>query len=117
VRSSVATVMPEIGFEELPTSPVSRELTVTKRNPNRTTRIAPTALMRSDGASVHATTRTSAPAHTTMDGRSRSVRSALPAGGPDAASCDSPRAAPPTMVGSDRASEKMPPAATAPAPM
>src|SRR6267143_3441817 len=34
VNSSVATVIPEIGFDEEPTSPVKREETVTKRKPN-----------------------------------------------------------------------------------
>ena len=32
--------MPEIGFDELPIKPVMREETVTKRNPNTTTRSA-----------------------------------------------------------------------------
>ena len=34
VNSSVAIVMPEIGLDDEPISPVSRELTVTNRNPN-----------------------------------------------------------------------------------
>ena len=34
VSSSVATVMPEIGFDDEPISPVSREETVTNRKPN-----------------------------------------------------------------------------------
>src|SRR5688572_9566987 len=38
VSSRVATVITEIGFDELPISPVSRELTVTKRQPNTTIR-------------------------------------------------------------------------------
>src|SRR5688572_33328264 len=33
VNNSVATVMPEIGFDDDPTSPVSRDETVTNRNP------------------------------------------------------------------------------------
>src|SRR5437899_50435 len=37
VKSSVAIVMPEIGFDDEPMTPVIRELTVTKRNPNNTT--------------------------------------------------------------------------------
>src|SRR5438270_10239853 len=36
VSSRVATVIPEIGFDEEPTSPVSRDETVTKRNPKAT---------------------------------------------------------------------------------
>ena len=35
-RSSVAIVIPEIGFDDEPITPVIRELTVTKRNPNNT---------------------------------------------------------------------------------
>ncbi len=38
VMSSVATVMPEMGFEDEPISPVSREDTVTKRKPRITMR-------------------------------------------------------------------------------
>src|SRR6185503_11608378 len=41
VISSVATVMPEIGFDDEPTSPVSRDDTVTNRNPRRMISIAP----------------------------------------------------------------------------
>src|ERR1043165_9507012 len=40
VSSSVATVMPEIGFDEEPTSPVRREETVTNRKPKATMRSA-----------------------------------------------------------------------------
>src|SRR2546425_6048946 len=36
VKSNVATVIPEIGLEDEPTSPVRREETVTKRKPNAT---------------------------------------------------------------------------------
>jgi hypothetical protein len=38
---SVATVIPDMGLEEEPISPVSLEDTVTKRNPNKTTSTAP----------------------------------------------------------------------------
>src|SRR5215813_13866904 len=41
VNSNVATVMPEIGFDDEPTSPVSREDTVTNRKPNATINNAP----------------------------------------------------------------------------
>ena len=41
-RSNVAIVMPEIGFEDEPITPVIRELTVTNKNPNNTTMMAPT---------------------------------------------------------------------------
>src|SRR4051812_46118550 len=41
VKRSVAIVMPEIGFDDEPSSPVIRELTVTNRNPNRTIIAAP----------------------------------------------------------------------------
>ena len=36
VKSSVAIVIPEIGFDDEPITPVIRELTVTNRNPNKT---------------------------------------------------------------------------------
>src|SRR6478672_8365877 len=41
VSSSVATVMPEIGFDDDPISPVSRDDTVTNKNPNKITSTAP----------------------------------------------------------------------------
>src|SRR6266581_3355296 len=41
VSSKVATVIPEMGFDDEPISPVSREETVTKRKPNSTIRNAP----------------------------------------------------------------------------
>ncbi len=40
VMISVAIVMPEIGFDELPMSPVMRDDTVTKKKANTTIRIA-----------------------------------------------------------------------------
>ena len=46
VSSSVATVIPEIGFDDEPISPVRRDETVTKRNPKTTIRIA--AAMRAE---------------------------------------------------------------------
>src|ERR1043166_795295 len=46
VSSNVATVMPEIGFDDEPTSPVKREETVTKRKPKAIIRIAPSRLKR-----------------------------------------------------------------------
>ena len=114
--SKVATVMPEIGFEEEPTSPVSRELTVTKRKPRTSSRIAPSMLMRNDGTSVQTITSRNDPAPTTQSGMSRSVRNGPEA--PVAPRSDFiPRIAPPTMVGSDLNREMMPPAATAPAPI
>src|ERR1700694_2097825 len=99
--SSVATVIPEMGFDEEPTSPVSRELTVTKRKPSTRMRKEPRMLILSDGTSAQVTTSTSEPTPTSQSGRSRSVRS-----GPEAPAAPErlfmPRIAPPTMVGSDR---------------
>src|SRR5436309_2823913 len=46
VRSSVATVMPEIGFDDEPTSPVSRDETVTNKNPKAMMSTAPSRLKR-----------------------------------------------------------------------
>ena len=42
VAMRVAMAMPEIGFEDVPISPVMRDETVTKRNPKTTTRSAAT---------------------------------------------------------------------------
>ena len=118
VMSSVATVMPLIGFDELPTSPVSRELTVTKRNPRTRMRTAPRMLILSEGANMQAMTRTAEPTPTTQRGRSLSVRGIRTGVPPTPAlRLFIPRRAPPMMVGSDLKSEMIPPAATAPAPM
>src|SRR2546421_11446298 len=46
VSSNVATVMPEIGFDDEPISPVSRDETVTNRNPKPTIRRAPSRFPR-----------------------------------------------------------------------
>src|ERR1700674_1385940 len=46
VSKSVAIIMPEVGQEDDPTSPVSRDDTRTKRKPNETMRIAPSKLNR-----------------------------------------------------------------------
>src|SRR5438045_4663492 len=46
VSSSVAIIMPEVGQEDEPTSPVRRDETRTKRKPNATIRIAPKKLNR-----------------------------------------------------------------------
>src|SRR5260370_17747229 len=56
VIRSVATVMPEMGLEEEPTSPVRRELTVTKRNPKTRMSTAPSTLILNEGTSVQTTT-------------------------------------------------------------
>src|SRR5438067_13154751 len=46
VSSNVAIIMPEVGQEDEPTSPVRRDETRTKRKPNATIRIAPNKLNR-----------------------------------------------------------------------
>src|SRR5947199_7964553 len=46
VSNNVATVMPEFGVDDEPTSPVRREDTVVKRKPNATMRNAPSKLKR-----------------------------------------------------------------------
>src|ERR1700704_4277612 len=116
VMRSVATVMPEMGLEELPTSPVRRELTVTKRKPRTRMSSEPSTLILKEGTSAQTTAMATEPTPTTQSGMSRSVRN-----GPEAPAEPErlfmPRMAPPTMVGSDLNSEMMPPAATAPAPI
>ena len=115
---SVATVMPEIGLEELPTSPVRRELTVTKRKPSTRINTDPRMLILSEGTSAQVTTRTREPTPTTQSGMSRSVRGICTRAPPTPPErLFIPRIAPPTMVGSDLNREMMPPAATAPAPI
>ena len=116
VMSKVATVMPEIGFDELPTSPVRRELTVTKRNPSTRMSTAPSTLILKEGTRVQTITIRREPAPTTQRGMSRSVRR-VPDGPAAPLSERMPRMAPPMIVGKDLKREMIPPAATAPAPI
>src|SRR6185295_1600820 len=101
VSSRVAMVIPEIGLDELPISPVRRELTVTKRNPKTMINRPPRMFSFSDGASQQARMITAAPAPTSQSGRSLSVR-AGPAPPPTPLRLFSPRAAPATMPGAAR---------------
>ena len=118
MSSSVATVMPEIGFDDEPISPVSREETVTNRKPSTTIRRRRRGSCAAAGASMIATIeREAADEHdlhreiavgAQARGRARRVRRGSPSG---------PRSRLPQIVGSERSRLMMPPAATAPAPM
>src|SRR5260370_40224616 len=72
VISSVATVIPEIGFDEEPISPVMRLETVTKKNQNKTIRIAETRLILRIRPAQIITAMASDPPATTVIGRPRS---------------------------------------------
>src|SRR5262245_55268856 len=61
VMSSVATVMPEMGFDDEPISPVMRLDTVTKKKPNSTMSTAETAFTSSQGAIAMASAMASEP--------------------------------------------------------
>src|SRR5208337_3033858 len=76
VNNNVATVMPEIGLEDDPISPVNREETVTNKNPNTTINTAPNQFILMDGAAQIAATRARQPKATNFIDKSRSVRSA-----------------------------------------
>jgi hypothetical protein len=120
VKRSVAIVMPEIGFDVEPISPVRREETVTKRKPNTTTSTAPTRFISSVGANVIAASSTTMPPATSFIGKSWSVRgTSRPAAVSARATrkSRSPSRIPRQMVGSDSTRLINPPAATAPAPM
>ena len=116
VSSSVATVMPEIGFEVEPTWPVNRDETVTNRKPNARIMTAPSTFMCSGVATVMAAMMPSTPTSTHFIGMSWSVR-AVPTGAPAAAK--SPKLARMLcqIVGSAWNRLMMPAVATAPAPM
>ena len=112
-------VMPEIGLELDPTSPVNREETVTKRNPKTKISPAPSKFIRRAGASVMAAISTNTPPATQRSERSRSRRSPET---PDAPSRAPAKSANPARkvrhsVGIDFNKLTRPPAATAPAPM
>ncbi len=75
VNSNVATVMPEMGFDDEPISPVSREETVTNKNPKTTIRIAPSRFMCNVRAARIAAITITTPVATNFIERSRSVLS------------------------------------------
>ena len=114
---SVAIVMPEIGFDEVPMRPVMREETVTKKKPKMTTRMDARKLPRVGrfGARARNSASRSDPMSTTTIGMSRSVRMRLaPAPAPKSLI---PSRADAMIVGIVRASVMRPAARTAPAPM
>src|ERR1044071_824120 len=120
VRSNVATVIPEIGFEEDPTSPVSRDDTVTNRKPKAMIKIAPRILKRrfSCGTIMITAIKAMIPPNTNFIDRSWSVRGALSSEDvPDRRKSAKPPFKPLQITGSDRNRLMIPPAATAPAPM
>ena len=109
--------MPEMGLEEEPISPVSREETVTNRKPNTTIRAAPRRFMCKVRAARMASINATMPPPTNFIDRSLSVRAM--AARPVAARRKSvtPARMPRTILGSERPRLMMPPAATAPAPI
>ena len=118
VRISVAMVIPEIGFDEVPIKPVMREDTVTKRKPKMMTRIAARKFpcIGIFGATTRKIASRNDPPSTKVVGRSRSVRSlvSVPAPAPKSLM---PSRAEATIVGSVRPSVMSPAASTAPAPI
>ncbi len=115
VPISTAMVMPDSGLLVEPTSPVTRELTTENRKPNTRISGAPTQPIWNTGTTATTVTSASAPNSSTGIGVSRSVRVVLPLPPPnsDFAECASAD----QIAGSARTSAKMPPVATAPAPM
>ncbi len=118
VRISVAIVMPEIGFDEVPMRPVMRDETVTNRNPKIMTRMAARKFpcIGIFGATAKKMARRNDPPRTKLVGRSRSVRNTAP---PSAAAPNPfrPSRADAMIVGSVLARVMSPAASTAPAPM
>ena len=74
---SVAIVIPEIGFDDVPMRPVIRDDTVTNRKPKMTTSTAAMKLpcIGIFGATARKMASKSDPTRTTIVGMSRSVRS------------------------------------------
>src|SRR5215471_18360695 len=118
VRISVAIVMPEIGFDDVPMSPVMRDDTVTKKNPKITMRIAARKFpwVGIFGATARKIASASEPTSTTPSGMSRSVRARAIAPAPAPRSFIASRNDD-TIVGMVRASVMSPDARTAPAPV
>ncbi len=118
VRISVAMVIPEIGLDEVPISPVMRDETVTNRNPKTITRMAARKFpcIGIFGATARKIASRNEPPSTKAVGRSRSVRSVAVVAAPAPKSL-MPSRADATIVGSVRPSVIRPAASTAPAPM
>src|SRR5262245_13134580 len=78
VSARVATVMPEIGLDDEPISPVRRDETVTKRKPNANTKAAPRTAVQGLTSVIRipakAMSRTKHPIVTTFSDISCSVR-------------------------------------------
>jgi hypothetical protein len=110
-------VMPESGQEEEPTSPVMREDTTEKRKPRSRIRMAPITFIWNAGTATMNTTIRRAPIPSTATGVSRSVRETVAPPSPPPISPFAEAPIEDTIEGSARASAKIPPAATAPAPM
>src|SRR4029450_8288271 len=72
VRISVAIVMPEIGFDELPISPVMRDDTLTKKKPKGIVRMAASGLpnVGRRGTATRKMASASEPPRTIVSGRS-----------------------------------------------
>ncbi len=118
VRSSVATVMPEMGLDDEPISPVMRLDTVTKKKPKSTISTAETRLIWRTGASQMATAMPREPPSTSFIERSCSVRATTTLAWPlPACRLASPPRNAEMMVGIARPRAMKPPVATAPAPM
>ena len=118
VNSNVATVIPEIGFDDEPTSPVSRDETVTNKKPKMTISKAPKKPTLSVGINEIAAISSSMPITTHFIEMSWSMRSMLvfsPFDEPRKS--ESPAFSPCQIVGSERPKLIRPPATTAPAPM
>src|SRR2546428_5170383 len=119
VRMSVAIVIPEIGFDEEPISPVMRDDTVAKKNPKISTSSAAMTLpwVGRPGTTIRNRPSSTLPPRTMLIGMSRSVRNRAAA--PPAAAPKSRRLprAEAIMVGIVRDSVMRPDASTAPAPM
>src|SRR5437879_13356136 len=85
VSSNVAIIIPEVGQEDEPTSPVRRDETRTKRKPNATIRIAPNKLNRrfNCGAIIITMSKAIIPPTTHLIDKSWSVRGKFSRTAPD----------------------------------
>ena len=113
---TTAIVIPESGHDDEPTRPVIRADTTENRNPKTTMSAAPRTFIRKTGTTVMKATMASEPPTTHVSGVSRSVRATAAAGG-SARSCFTDAVRESQIDGAARTSPRIPPIATAPAPM
>ena len=114
---TTAIVIPESGHDDEPTRPVMRADTTENRKPKTTISAAPSTFIRKTGTTVMKATIASEPPTTHVSGVSLSVRVTVAPPADPPRSCFTEAVSDSQIAGAARTSPRIPPIATAPAPM